>query len=131
MNTIAELLDKVHLHDSTLMSLSTAWNGAVDLIIDIDLVWNKELDPTICGIRFPSVFEIATFKIDRMNTIGDVESSVLEDYDTSFVVADIPSPKKAVMVDFRFVAGGQLTLICNGEAEYIRKEAQPSNRAYR
>ena len=125
MNTIAELLAKLHLHDSALMSLSTTGSGAVDLIIDIDLVWNKDIDTTICGIRFPSVFEIATFKIDRMNIIGDVECMVLEDYDTAFVVGDVPSPSKAVMVDFQFVAGGQLTLICNGDAEYIRKQAQP------
>lgn len=121
MLSISGMLDTLHLHDSTLLAMRTAWNGVVDLDIDIDEVWNKGLDPDICGIRFSSVFEIANFKIDRLNILGSVELKELEGYDTRFVVNASPITARIIRVDFEFVAGGRLSLVCADEVEYLRK----------
>ena len=124
MKSIAELLAELCLHDSTLVSLNTDGNGIVDLAIDIDEVWNRDLDRSICGLRFKSVFEIMSFKIDRMNIIESVEFTDIEDYDTQFVV-DRLTPQKIVLVNFEFVAGGQLSLVCADDVEFLRKSPNP------
>jgi hypothetical protein len=73
MNTIKKLLKTIELHDSTLNSLKMNIDGSLELDIDIDEVWNKNLSKEIKGVVFNSVFEITEFKMDRLNVIGSVE----------------------------------------------------------
>jgi len=122
MMPIAQLFKELEVHDSTLQSLKVDWDGAVNLTLDIDEVWNKGIDPNISGIRFPSVYEIVSFKIDRMNIIESVEYTDINDYDRKFVVHDTMTEKQLMMVDFNFVAGGRLSLVCSDAIEYLKSK---------
>lgn len=102
--------------------MKTDWDGAVELEIAIDHVWNKEVDRDIFGVKFESVYEIVHWKMDRMNVIGSVECTELDDYDLSFVVNNNgPIQTKPILVDFEFVAGGQLTLVCANHIEFLKR----------
>lgn len=119
MKSIRDFLNRYTLHDSILMSARTHWDGKVDLEIDFDYVWNKELDSNILGIRFFNVYEIVDYKLDRVNIIMDVEIEKLNDYDYSFVVCDSINSDDIFILEFSLCAGGNLTLICSEEIEYI------------
>lgn len=119
MEDIREILKKIELHDGGLDAVSIKGDGSVELFIDIDEVWNKDLDPSFKGIRFISVYEVSEYKIDRLNIIGTVEVVSLEDYDREFIVHLKDEPENATMVLFELVAGGSLSIICSGVAELI------------
>jgi len=123
----SELIETLHLPDSTLESVRCNLDGGLEIRIEIDDVWNKGIDSAINGLRFPSVFEIVNWKIDRMNIIGAVECTSLTDYDFSFVVNGDITPKNIVVVDFECVAGGQLTIVCEDCVEYL-KTTTPTGR---
>ena len=75
MSEIREILKSIELHDSTLDSLTMNGDGSLELALDIDEVWNKELKVGIKGIVLKSVYEISDFKIDRLNIIGSIEGT--------------------------------------------------------
>lgn len=119
MKRIDELLAEVELHDSILNSLKISIDGSLELDIDIDEVWNKNLQKEIKGIVFHSVFEILEFKMDRLNIIGSIETIEANNYNKEFVVHD-NTTEKTIMVSIEFVAGGNLTLICEDTVSYLR-----------
>jgi len=93
------------------------------LVIDIDEVWNKDLDKNIKGIVFSSVYEISDFKVDRMNIIGSIEIEDIDDYNTDFVTHNQDNLDSVVLVSIEFVAGGSLNIICSGTAGYLLCQA--------
>ena len=123
MTEIRELLKSIELHDSALHSLTMNGDGSLELVIDIDDVWNKGLDKNIKGIVFKSVYEISEFKVDRLNIIGSVEIEEIDGYNTDFVIHNQDAPNSAVMVSIEFVAGGNLNVICSGAAGYLLCQA--------
>jgi hypothetical protein len=123
MTEIRELLKSIELHDSTLDSLKMNGDGSLELIVDIDEIWNKELDKNISGIVFSSVYEISDFKVDRMNIIGSIEIKDIDEYNTDFVIHNQDKPGSAVMVSIEFVVGGSLNIICSGAVDYLLCQA--------
>ncbi len=123
MTEIRELLKTIELHDSTLDSLKMNGDGSLELIVDIDEVWNKDLDKNISGIVFSSVYEISDFKVDRMNIIGSIEIEDIDDYGTDFVIHNQDNLDSVVRVSIEFVAGGSLNIICSGSAGYLLCQA--------
>ncbi|PHS62109.1 MAG: hypothetical protein COB09_15455 [Thalassobium sp.] len=123
MTEIRELLKTIELHDSTLDSLKINGDGSLELVIDIDEVWNKDLDKNIKGIVFSSVYEISDFKVDRMNIIGSIEIEDIDDYNTDFVTHNQDNLDSVVLVSIEFVAGGSLNIICSGTAGYLLCQA--------
>lgn len=122
MTEIRELLKSIELHDSTLDSLTMNGDGSLELVVDIDDVWNKELDKNVKGIVFESVYEISEFKLDRLNIMGSVEIEDIDGYNTDFVTHNPGIPNSAVMVSIEFVAGGSLNIICSGTAGYLLRQ---------
>lgn len=120
MSDIREILKQIVLHDSTIESVTIKGDGSLDLILDIDLVWNKELDSNINGIRFKSVYEVSDFKIDRYNVIGTIEVEDIEGYTKEFVTQSENEPETVAVVSIEMVAGGSLYIICSGLAELLR-----------
>ena len=123
MSNIREMLRKIELHDSTIESVIIKGDGSVELILDIDEVWNKELGTNVSGIRFKSVYEVSDYKIDRFNVIGSVEVEDIEGYEKDFVTHSDNEPEIVVMVSIEFVAGGSLNLVCSGSAELLQCQA--------
>ena len=123
MRDIREILKQVELHDSSIESVTMKGDGSVELVLDIDNIWNKELDSNINGIRFNSVYEILDFKIDRLNVIGSIEVEYLEGYNKEFVTHSENEPQIVTMVAFELVAGGSLNIICSGLAEFMQCQA--------
>jgi len=119
MYTIKELLKEIELHDSTLNSLKINIDGSLELDIDIDEVWNKNLGKEIKGVVFNSVFEISEFKMDRLNIIGSVETEEISDYNKEIVTHSGSAKLNIVMVSIEFVAGGSLSLVCEDTAGYL------------
>ncbi len=119
MSNIREILNNVELHDSSLVSLTMHGDGSMELLLDIDGVWNKNLAKSIKGILVHSVYEIAEFTIDRLNVIGSVELEDIEGYNKEFVTHDNSDTTTVVKICIEFVAGGELTIICSGSAEYL------------
>lgn len=120
MSDIRELLKKIELHDSIIESVTIKGDGSVELILDIDEVWNKELSSNINGIRLKSVYEVSDFKIDRFNVIGSVEVENIEGYNKEFVTHSDNEPEIVAMVSIELVAGGSLNIICSGAAELMQ-----------
>lgn len=120
MNDIRDILKKMVLHDSIVESVFIKGDGSVELFLDIDEVWNKELGATVNGIRFKSVYEVSDYKIDRLNIIGSVEVENIEGYEKEFVTHAEHEPEMVVMVSIEFVAGGSLNLVCSGSAELMQ-----------
>ncbi len=120
MSEIREILKQVELHDSTIDSVTIKGDGSVELFLDIDDVWNKDIDSNIKGIRFVSVYEVSDFKIDRLNVIGSIEVEFIEGYNKEFVTHSNDESVEVIMVSFELVAGGSLNIICSGLAELIR-----------
>jgi hypothetical protein len=123
MSDIREILKEVELHDSTIDSVTVKGDGSVELFLDIDDVWNKDIGSNINGIRFKSVYEVSDFKIDRLNVIGSIEVEFIEGYNKEFVTHLNDEPENVSMVSFELVAGGSLNIICSGLAELIRGQA--------
>lgn len=123
MSNIREILKQVELHDSTIESVTMKGDGSTELVLDIDDVWNKELDSNINGILFKSVYEISDFKIDRFNVIGSIEISDIEGYNRDFVTNCENEPDTVTMVSIELVAGGSLNIICSGSAELLQCQA--------
>ncbi len=119
MSNIREILNNVELHDSSFESLTIHGDGSMELLLDIDGVWNKNLAKSIKGILVHSVYEIAEFTIDRLNVIGSVELEDIEGYNKEFVTHDNSDTPTVVKLCIEFVAGGELTIICSGSAEYL------------
>ena len=120
MSHIREILKQIELHDSTIESVTMKSDGSVELSLDIDDVWNKDLDSNIKGILFESVYEISDFKIDRFNVIGSIEIEDIDGYNKEFVTSAENEPEIVTMVSIALVAGGSLNLICSGAAEFLR-----------
>lgn len=120
MSDIREILKQVELHDSTIESVTMKGDGSIELVLDIDEVWNKELNSNINGIRFKSVYEISDFKIDRFNVIGSIEVEDIEGYNKEFVTHSENEPEIVTMVSIELVAGGSLNIICSGAAELLQ-----------
>ena len=120
MPTIENIVNKIELHDSILNSLKVNGDGSLELDIDFDEVWNKDLGKNIKGIIFNSVFEISEFKIDRLNVIGSVEFETINGYNKEFVTNCEEESEAVVMVSMEFVAGGNLTIVCANSAEYLK-----------
>lgn len=123
MRNIREILKQVELHDSSIESVTIKGDGSVELVLDIDYVWNKELDSNVNGIRFKSVYEISDFKIDRLNVIGSIEVEELDGYNKEFVTYSENESKIVTMIAFELVAGGSLNIICSGLAELMKCQA--------
>lgn len=123
MNKISELIKQIELHDSSLYSLKTSWNGSVELEIDFDEVWNKSLPKNLKGLVFNSVYEISEFKIDRLNIIGSVEVTELNDYNKDFVTSDGVEFESTVAVEIEFVTGVNLLIICADSVDYLIQKA--------
>lgn len=123
MSDIRELLKRIELHDSTIESVTIKGDGSVELVLDIDEVWNKELDSNINGLRFKSVYEVSDFKIDRLNVIGSIEVEDIDGYSKEFVTHSENEPEIVVMVSIELVAGGSLNIICSGSAELLPCQA--------
>jgi hypothetical protein len=123
MSNIREILKQIELHDSTLESVTIKGDGSVELVLDIDDVWNKKLNTKINGIQFNSVYEISDFKIDRFNVIGSVEVEDIEGYNKEFVTHSHDEPEIVIMVSIDFVAGGTLNIVCSGSAELLQCSA--------
>ena len=119
MPAVREILKQIELHDSSIESVTINGNGSVEVVLDIDDVWNKELESSICGIRFQSVYEISEFKIDRLNVIGSIELEDIEGYNKEFVVHSENEPDIVTIVAIELVAGGSLTIVCSGVAEFM------------
>lgn len=119
MSHIKEILKQIELHDSAIESVTIKGNGSVELILDIDDVWNKELDPNIKGILFKSVYEVSDFKIDRLNIIGSVEIEDIKGYNKEFVTHAVDEAEIVTMVSLELIAGGSLNIICSGLAELL------------
>ena len=119
MRDIREILKELEIHDSTIDSVTINGDGSVELFLDIDDVWNKDIGSNITGIRFKSVYELSDFKIDRLNIIGSIEVEFIEGYNTEFVTHINDESEKVSMVSFELVAGGSLNIICSGLAEII------------
>ncbi len=98
-------------------------DGSTELVLDIDEVWNKEIDLNINGILFKSVYEITDFKIDRFNVIGSIEITDIEGYNREFVTHCENEPGIVTMVSIELVAGGSLNIICSGSAELLQCQA--------
>lgn len=120
MTKISELIKQIELHDSSLYSLKTNWNGSVELEIDFDEVWNKALPENIKGLVFNSVYEISEFKIDRLNIIGSVEVTELNDYKKDFVTSGEVESESTVAVEIEFVTGASLLIICADSVDYLK-----------
>jgi hypothetical protein len=123
MSDIRAILKQIEFHDSTIESVLMKRDGTTELVLDIDEVWNKELDSNIYGILFKSVYEISDFKIDRFNVIGSIEIADVEGYNREFVTHCENEPAIVTMVSIEFVAGGSLNIICSGSAELLQSEA--------
>lgn len=122
MNDIREILKQIELHDSAVDSVSVKGDGTLELVLDIDDVWNKELNANVNGILFNSVYEVSDFKVDRFNVIGSVEVEDIEDYDKQFVT-NSSEESGVTMVSIEFVAGGSLNIVCSGSAEFMLCQA--------
>jgi hypothetical protein len=125
MYTVTQLLEDLTLHDGTVHSMTVTWDGVMTLALDLDEVWNPDASTSIVGIRLPSVFEVVNYKMDRLNTVDSVQAIPAPDYDRSFVCIDKEPAAEVVMVDFNFVAGGRLTLVCTNRVELL--EEQPNS----
>ena len=119
MSNIREFLKQIELHDSTIESVMIKGDGSVELALDIDEVWNKDLDSSVNGIIFKSVYEVSEFKIDRLNIIGSIEVEDIEGYNKEFVTHSEDEPETVFMVAFELVAGGSLNIICSGSVGLI------------
>jgi hypothetical protein len=119
MRDIRDILKEVELHDSSFLSLTMNGNGSLELVIDIDEVWNRELGSKIRGLLISSVYEISNFKIDRLNIIGSVDVQDISDYNKEFVTHKSCEDEKVVLLCIEFVAGGSLNIICSGKAAYL------------
>ena len=124
MENIREILKQVELHDSTIESVLMKGNGSIELSLDIDSVWNKDLASKVTGILFNSVYEISDFKIDRFNVIGSIEVEDLENYNREFVTNCENEPEIVTMVSIELVAGGSLNIICSGLAELMQPDLE-------
>lgn len=124
MSTIREILEQLELHDSSVESVTIKGDGSVELVLDIDYVWNKELDLNVSGILFESVYELSEFKIDRLNVIGGIEVEDIEGYNKDFVLHVEHESNTVTMVSIEFVAGGRMDLICSGSARLLRGRAR-------
>lgn len=120
MSHIREVLKQIELHDSAIESVVIKGNGAVELVLDIEEEWNKELDSSINGILFKSVYELSEFKIDRFNVIGSVEIKDISGYNKEFVTHADNEPEIVTMVSIELVAGGSLSIICSGLVEILQ-----------
>ena len=120
MRNIRELLKDIELHDSAVDLVIAKRDGSLEIILDLDEVWNKDLGSKINGIRLPSVYEISNYKIDRFNVIGTVDIQDIEDYNREFVTHCQNESNSATMVSIEFVAGGSLNIICSGSAEFLQ-----------
>jgi hypothetical protein len=119
MRDIRDILKEIELHDSGLLALTMNGNGSLELILDIDEVWNKELDSKVRGLLISSVYEISNFRIDRLNIIGSIDVQDVDDYNKEFLIHSDNEAEKAVLVCIEFVAGGSLNIICSGKADYL------------
>jgi|GEM_PF-3074460 len=116
--SIQEFLSAYTLHDSNILSTEITWDGSVLLEIQFDEVWNaKNLEP-IDRVRFNDVYGIVEFKIDRVNIVGTVTSALIENYDRDFV-AHTRMDGLVYVIDFEFIAGGRLTIICEDSIKLL------------
>ncbi len=120
MKHFKDILKEIELHDSSLISLKLNGNGSMELEIDFDEVWNKSISKDIRGLLFNSVYEISEFKIDRLNILGAVEVTEIENYNKEFITNDIQSELKMLLINFEFVAGGNLLIVCSDSVEYLK-----------
>ncbi len=118
MNDVKTILQQITFHDATLQALIVNGDGSVELHIDFDTVWNKQLNSK--GIILKSVYEISNYKIDRLNIIGDVNFIEIDDYDKQFIVNNCSHENDIIMIVIEFVAGGDLTIICSNKAELLK-----------
>ncbi|NES21364.1 MAG: hypothetical protein F6K41_21145 [Symploca sp. SIO3E6] len=116
--SIEEFFSIYELHDSCLMSTKINGDGSVLFEIDFDEVWNKQGIEKITVVKFKSVYEITGFKIDRLNIIGTVDYTVIDDYNCEFVVNN-ERKSLVYIVYFEFVAGGELTMVCENSIAII------------
>ncbi len=120
MDNLKQILEDITLHDSILESVVIRGDGLVQLYIDFDKIWNKDLDSSISGIVIKSVYEISDFKLDRLNIIGEIVIQDIEDYNKEFIIQTEDKNKNAIKMIIEFVAGGSLIIICSGQAELLQ-----------
>ncbi len=120
MKHFKDILNEIELHDSSLISLKLSGDGSMELEIDFDEVWNESVSKYIRGLLFNSVYEISEFKIDRLNIIGTVEVTEIENYNKEFVTNDTLPELKTLLISFEFVAGGNLLIVCSDSVEYLK-----------
>ena len=123
MMTISQLFEEINLHDSYLDSIFIGNKGEMILFINVDEVWNKDLDPGICGISFTCVYEIRNYNISCLDAIGSVEFTEIKDYDrNSYINHFYPdSDSQVYMIDINSIYNGRMSFICSDSVRFIKE----------
>ncbi len=120
---ISELFESIELHDSQIVDIRISNTGKLDVYLNIDKEWNKNLASNIVGFSFKKIFEILEYKLDNFSVVGGVSIIDENEIDVSFVVNENQPTINGKIVEIDFVCGGKLGFTCTDEVEFLTKSS--------